>query len=120
MAKVEIFDGKELSGPRLGQYVAIRRKATRTIRKVEYIIAIYGAYDAMGLIGSEKNGIVVLNNTRKAVVTDGIAGDPRGSGWYGTASNQVQTFNALVKLSPSAFLKYVRDSANFRGESNIG
>ncbi|MCC5610556.1 hypothetical protein LC612_28355, partial [Nostoc sp. CHAB 5834] len=53
-----------------------------TIRKFEngrsFRVFIYSAYNAMGLIGSEYNGIAILDEDNKCVVADRIANDYNG------------------------------------------
>ena len=50
---------------RLGQYVMVTHAKTFRVGKVTLTVAVSGAYDAMGLIGPECNGIVVLQESVK-------------------------------------------------------
>lgn len=56
---------------RIGNYHyadgALRR---RTVGGIDYLVGIAGAYNAFGLIGSEHNGIFVLDDTNKNVILD--------------------------------------------------
>ena len=54
--------------PRLGPYMGILRDEKRG----RYRLALYCAYNAGGLIGSEYNGIVVLDDKNKCVVADNL------------------------------------------------
>lgn len=115
--KVEVFNTTGIDGERIGQYMGIRRKATRVIDGKTFIVAIYGAYNAMGLIGSEHNGIVVLNDTDKQVVTD--KAECTSSGWFGASNQQVALFTFLLELNDEDFLRAVRNTKQFRGEHTL-
>ena len=117
MAKVQVFNTTGVDGERLGQYMGIRRKVTRTVKGQTYTMAIYGAYNALGLIGSEYNGIVVVNETKKCVVTDNV--EKTDSGWFGATARQVETFDKLAKLRGDAFIKAIKATANFRGVETV-
>jgi hypothetical protein len=102
--------------PRLGPYVGIShdrvvQKNTGKGRRAFRII-IYGAYDAFGLIGSECNGIAVLDDDAREVVADEIIKQP--SGWSGPSHGQVQVFNSLVKANWTEFRKTVNASRRLR------
>ncbi len=86
-----------------GPYEAITHDV---VRDDGYRILISGAYNALGLIGSEYNGIVVLDEKDKTVVTDCIG--RQSSGWYygqdtGPGKALVKLFEDLQYASPEAF-----------------
>ncbi len=54
-------------GPFMHADGALRR---RTVGGIDYIIGIAGAYNAFGLIGSEHNGIFVLDDTNGNFIGD--------------------------------------------------
>lgn len=116
-SKVEVFGGTGIDGKQIGAYMGIRRQGTRTVNGTTFIVAIYGAYNAMGLVGSEHNGIVVLNDTDKYVVTDKIG--CASSGWYGETATQVQMFTFMMALDDVNFLDVLRKSERFRGEHTL-
>lgn len=70
--------------PRVGPYMGIVADATKTIRVAgaprKFRVLAYTAYNAMGLIGTECHGLVVLDEDRKQVVADemgvGVVGYP--------------------------------------------
>lgn len=63
---------------RIGPFDAIKGDFTRADG---YRILLSGAYNAGGLIGPEMNGIAVLDEQTKSVITDCIG--RQDSGWYG-------------------------------------
>ena len=99
---------------RIGQYLyadgAMRR---RRIKGTEYIVGIAGAYDAFGLIGPEHNGLFILDDTNKRVLTDQIA--PESSGYFGPSKAQWAELKHAMELPPEAFIEYVETSPRFRG-----
>lgn len=115
--KIEVFNTTGIDGERISQYMGIRRKGTRVVNGKTFIVAIYGAYNAMGLIGSEHNGVVVLNDTDKYVVTDKL--ECASSGWYGATKNQVALFTFLMELSDEHFLTALSKTERFRGEHTL-
>lgn len=63
--------------PRLGPYRGVVRDITVDhADHGKFRLLLYCAYDAMGLIGTECNGIAVLNDTRRDVVCDEIGCEP--------------------------------------------
>ena len=115
---IQVFsDDAGIHGPRLGQYVGIRRQFTRTINKKKILVAIYSAYDALGLIGSEYNGVVVLNATDMKVVMDGEGRCE--SGWFGSTSKQRHIFDQLVTMIKPQFLRYLRSCDGYRGDATL-
>lgn len=82
-------------------------------KKRTFRILLYGAYNAMGLIGPEMNGIAVLDEDNKCVLTDGIAQEP--SGYCGPSRSQVRYFNELVEADWDTFRTTVNNSERNRG-----
>jgi hypothetical protein len=90
------------------QTVTITRPANGRKQKASertFRIAIYGAYNAMGLIGSECNGIVILDVDKMQVLTDEIG--IISSGWFGPAKAQLELFNQLVAMPWEEFQVFV-------------
>lgn len=56
-----------------GQYMDVSRSEIVGHNGTKYRVIIYGAYNAMGLIGTEMNGIAVLDEDTPCVIVDGIA-----------------------------------------------
>ena len=73
------------------------RRVTRTFR-----VITYQAYNAMGLIGSECNGICILDDDHLLVVLDEHA--RANTGWFGVSRRQVEEFNKITtKMSWNEF-----------------
>jgi len=89
---------------RMGNYHhadgAVRR---RTVNGIDYIIGIAGAYNAYGLIGSEHNGIFILDDTNKQVILD--RDTEISSGYHGPSQAQWDRLRELVTCSTKAFYR---------------
>lgn len=87
--------------------------ATRTVGDKTFSILVSSAYDANGLIGSEINGIVVLNETDRRVVLDRhmIASSTFELGGY---TAQKKEFKRVLSLDDAAFLNFLKSSENYR------
>lgn len=90
---------------------------TRTAGGETFKLFISAAFNAMGLIGSEADGIVVLNETRMEVVTDEILRS--GNGYTGPHANQIAQIDYLLNLPDAQFLKEAAGSIRFRGEGTL-
>ena len=89
--------------PRLGPYMGILRDEKRG----RYRLALYCAYNAGGLIGSEYNGIVVLDDKDRCVVVDNLAvGEPQ---W-----RQAALIDSLLKCSPEQFAHTINEAPRAR------
>lgn len=86
------------------------------VRDDGYRLLISGAYNAMGLIGPEYNGIVVLDEVEEQLIADNIG--RQNSGWYQTNSgpgkNLVALFEELVAASPEDFADRVNELGGSR------
>lgn len=87
---------------RIGNYHyadgAMRR---RKVNGIDYIVGIAGAYNAFGLIGSEHNGVFVLDDTNRQVIFD--RDTPQSSGYHGPSQAQWDRLKELMTCSPKAF-----------------
>ena len=101
-----------MSLPSVGPYVGVSHDTVVKKGKTRYRILLYGAYNACGLIGSELNGICVLNEDEKNVVSDGIC--PVSSGYFGPSGYQVDLFNKIVRMPSKRFSELVNSSDNLR------
>ena len=90
--------------------------AARKFKKgrIVYTIGIAGAYNANGLIGSEYNGIFVLDETNRAVVLDRHL--PINSGYNGPSQEQWAEFGRIAKMPLAEFRNFCSNNARFRGE----
>jgi hypothetical protein len=100
------------SYPRVGPYVGVAMDKTIKKGDTRFRVLLYGAYDAFGLIGSEYNGICVLNEDDKNVVADNMFRE--SSGYFGPSSNQTEQYNRLVKASNKSFREIVNSSERLR------
>lgn len=82
-------------------------------KKRTFRILLYGAYNAMGLIGPEMNGIAVLDEDNKCVLTDGLAREE--SGYFGPSRSQIKYFNELVESDWETFRTTINNSERSRG-----
>jgi hypothetical protein len=94
----------------VGPYVNVSRNATRQVGGDEFRVVLYGAYDAMGLVGSECNGIVVMSEPSQVIVTDELAIESTGS--LGPSKAQIEMFDKLMTCPDEEFRKIVNTSAN--------
>ena len=78
----------------------------RTAGKKTYTVGIATAYNAFGLIGTELNGVFVLNETDKAVVLDQHAIGP--SGGFGATTAQKAAMEKLLAMPDADFLAFIK------------
>ncbi len=102
--------------PRLGPYMGVTRDKTikfRVGRKSRaFRVIVYGAYDAFGLIGSEKNGIAVLDEDNRSVLCDEIALE--SSGYFGPSNRQLESFDSIVAMPWAEFRDLINASPRAR------
>jgi PAS domain-containing protein len=97
-----------LSNPSLGPYMGITHDAKRG----RYRLLISGAYNALGLIGSEYNGIVVLDDETMQVVADRLF--KQASGYNGPDWSQRNAFDRMLTCSPEEFAAIINLSGHRR------
>lgn len=85
----------------VGPYMGISRDATRTYNGDKYRLVIYGAFNAMGLIGPEHNGIAVFNESNMTVTADKIG--LINSGYFGPSETQLKQFIELLTCNDEKF-----------------
>lgn len=88
-ARVAMFD----NGVRVPPYEYVQYDVDV---KDGYRLILYGAYNAMGLIGSEHNGIALLDNKRREVIADRVVEE--SSGWGGASIRQLRMAHKLARL----------------------
>ena len=101
--------------PRLGPFVGISADKKITFEDLPgrtFRLIIYGAYDAFGLIGSECNGIAVLDEDKLEVVCDEIS--RTGTGYCGPSQKQISAFAHMQTLSWNDFRNYINDHPRSR------
>jgi hypothetical protein len=77
-----------------------------------FTLLISGAYNAMGLIGSEYNGIVVLDDDHLQVVLDQHM--KADSGYYGPTNKQIDEWERILKMNYDEFIKLCREHPRTR------
>jgi hypothetical protein len=96
-------------------YVQGRRE--KVVYNQTFVLFVYGAYNAMGLIGTECNGIAVLNKTLLQVVLDEHT---RCTANMGEASNhQLEELDRIAALEPAEFSRFCTTHPRYRPGSFI-
>jgi hypothetical protein len=86
----------------------------RTVAGVVFIIGIASAYNAFGLIGSEHNGVFILDDTNRNVIADQI--EITSSGWFGPTAAQMERQRFLAETATDAeFLDFIKKHPRYRG-----
>lgn len=102
---------KNQIGPYMYADGAVRR---REVDGTDYIVGIAGAYNAFGLIGSEHNGLFVLDDTAKRVLTDDIGRE--SSGYNGPSQSQWNLLRDVMTMDGEGFVDWVKSTARYRGD----
>lgn len=88
----------------VGQYAMVFRDETLKFGNRTFRVILYGAYNAMGLIGTEKNGIAVLDEDNKQVVLDGHC--PQETGAYGPSDSQMVEWRRICRMGDGEFVEF--------------
>lgn len=107
-----MLDFSKQVGPFVGvafdqQIEFIGKKSTRVFR-----VVAYQAYNANGLIGSEFNGVAVLNENERNVVCDCIG--QCASGYFGVSAGQLQIAKDLCELPWPEFRDFLNNHPRHR------
>lgn len=97
-----------MSLPSVGPYVGV----SADVKRGRYRLLLSGAYNACGLIGSEYNGIVVLDDQELQVVADRLF--CADSGYFGPSDAQRIAFRRLLTCSPEQFADIINGSGRNR------
>jgi len=101
-------------GPYIGvQYDKIVAFDTPTGKR-KFRFLIYQAYNAFGLIGSERNGVAILDEDKKSVICDEIC--KQNSGWMGVSPNQVKMAEGLIGMDWENFKFFVNSNPRTKYE----
>jgi hypothetical protein len=102
----------------VGPYIGVQKdeKVVKTLDGKErtFRLLLYGAYNAFGLIGSESNGVVVLDEDNLCVIADEIACEP--SGYFGASEKQRRAFEVLKTSTSLEFRALVNAQRRIRHE----
>jgi hypothetical protein len=88
----------------VGQYTMVSRDKSVKFGDRSFRVVLYGAYNAMGLIGTEHNGIAVLDEDRMQVVLDGHF--RQDSGAYGPTQSQAEEWERICRLPAGEFVEF--------------
>lgn len=95
-----------LSLPNVGPYMGTQCEYTKKFKNGRsFRIMIYGAFNAYGLIGSEKNGILVLDEDKKEVLCDEIC--RADSGYFGATPMQREMLFEIKMMKWKAFQQFI-------------
>lgn len=102
--------------PAIGPYMGVTMDKKITIkngRKARnFRVIVYAAFNAYGLIGSEKNGIAILDEDNRQVLADEI--EKESSGYFGPSQNQLSRFNEIRAFSWPEFREFVNSCGRNR------
>lgn len=94
--------------PSVGPYMYV---TADTCRLDGHRLVMYGALNAFGLIGSEHNGIAVLDEINKKRLADNLG--RAHSGWYpgfgGPSPSLLAFYDTLLKMSTQSLLNLIED-----------
>lgn len=103
------------SGKQIGPFVGVSAEKILDFGSHgKFRVILYGAYNAFGLIGPESNGIAVLDEVKRDVITDEI--EKISSGYFGPGSNQIETFKRILKMNFEEFASLVNNTQRLRRE----
>ena len=100
----------------IGPYTGVQYDKTATFNtpngERKFRFAIYQAFNAFGLIGSECNGVVIFDEDKTQVVCDEIS--KQGTGWFGISPTQIKMAEGLIGMSWENFQTFVNNHARTR------
>ena len=100
----------------VGPYTGVQYDKTVTFNtptgKRKFRFIIYQAYNAYGLIGSECNGIAILDEDNLQVVCDEIS--KQGTGWLGISPKQIKMAEGLIGMKWQDFQTFVNSHQRTR------
>lgn len=85
----------------------------RVVEGTRFLVGIATAYNAFGLIGTEHNGLFILDDTNRAVVMDRHC--EGSAGGFGPYPNQIAECDRVLALSDMEFIRFIRRNPRFRG-----
>ena len=106
---------------RIGPFCGVSMAFSRHIDGIIVTVFLYGAYDAMGLIGSESNGIGAVAEREKSIGGAVLIDEHMkiGSGWYGASPDQLKEYKRISELSDSGLLEFIRHNRRFRTDNGM-
>jgi len=101
-----------IEGTRVGPFMGVQKDQIITFGERKFRVVLYAAYNAFGLIGSERNGVAVLDENKRAVLLDGEA--QIDSGYFGASEAQFKRFDEVVNMPWPQFQTWVNAHENKR------
>ena len=98
-----------IENKRVGPFMGVDFDKTVTHGDRTFRVITYQAYNALGLIGSENNGVAILDEDKKEVIIDMIA--VSHSGYYGVTTKQNEEAERIAGLSWESLVELVNSSA---------
>jgi len=95
--------------PDVKPYTFVVRDEMLAFGPGNYRILLYRAFDALGVIGTEYNGIVVLDETKRAVIVDDVA--RCDSGYSVPTMEQDILWSWLLKMDWETFRAWVNNQS---------
>lgn len=96
----------------VGQYEMVSRDLTRTCCGRNLRIVLYGAYNALGLIGPEGNGIAILNEDTYSVVLDEHCKED--TGYFGPSRRQVLEYARIMEMTDEQLEEFIAEHPRTR------
>ena len=96
----------------VGPFMGTKDDLKRKVGKRAFRIVSYQAYNAMGLIGPESNGVAVLDEDRRTVVTDELC--RQDSGYFGVSAEQSELARRMAAMPDDEFKAFVSASPRLR------
>lgn len=107
-----------LNGIKIGPFEFCTYETTLRFQTPEgkrtFRVCIYKAYNAFGLIGTEKSGIAVLDEDNKCVCTDEICKAP--SGYDQPTRTAIEYWDQIIRMDWEEFQNMVNNSPRRRVE----
>jgi len=96
----------------VGQYEMVSRDTTRTCAGRKIRIVLYGAYNALGLVGPEMNGIAILDEDARRVILDGHYQED--TGYFGPSRKQLIEYSRIADMSDSDIEEFIANHPRAR------
>lgn len=104
--------------PAIGPYMGVtvdKKVSFKAGRKTRnFRVIVYGAFNAYGLIGPEKNGIAILDEDNRAVLADEL--ERESSGYFGPSKKQFSRAVEILGMAWEDFRALVNNSGRNRYE----
>jgi hypothetical protein len=101
----------------VGQYTMVSSDKGLKFGNRTFRVVLYGAYNAFGLIGTENNGIAVLDEDRRQVVLDCHCQQDTGS--FGPSEAQVADFLRICSMDGQEFVEFCNSHPRSRGQVEL-